>query len=172
MKVEQYDGSTTNIFSIEFVGTTPTTYNLTVADYHSYFAGEQEALVHNCGCTSMGSKTFYASNGVGAVMTDNIKLSNGVMTFENFTVGTQKELFGIGKSNGILELMAPLKEMVKFAQDSGAKTITITGKYMSESGAALGGGKVHDSFEKSFDASSAGLKQFFKDVRGTQSDNK
>ena len=50
MLVEQYDGTTVRVESVEALGNKPTTYNLTVDDYHSYFAGELEALVHNCGC--------------------------------------------------------------------------------------------------------------------------
>ena len=50
MLVEQYDGTTVRVESVELLGSKPTTYNLTVEDYHSYFAGELEALVHNCGC--------------------------------------------------------------------------------------------------------------------------
>ena len=45
-------------------------------------------------------------------------------------------------------------------QRNGADTITLTGRYATKEGAALGGGKVGDTFSFSFPAT----RQGFKDV--------
>ena len=62
MEVEQFDKTTITVEEVEFIGTTPSTYNLTVEEFHSYFAGEQEALVHNCGCTKNKKTSSFSDN--------------------------------------------------------------------------------------------------------------
>lgn len=60
MKVPTFDGRLLTVVNVESLGRTETTYNLTVADFHTFFAGEAWAYVHNmCACS-------VAAKGVGA----------------------------------------------------------------------------------------------------------
>jgi hypothetical protein len=51
MVLESLDLSKLTVVSITSVGRSAITYNFTVADFHTYFAGEQRAFVHNCSQT-------------------------------------------------------------------------------------------------------------------------
>ncbi|WP_165773241.1 polymorphic toxin-type HINT domain-containing protein [Zooshikella ganghwensis] len=48
MQVEAFEGQSLEVVSLELTGRTEDTYNITVADFHTYYAGEQLAFVHNC----------------------------------------------------------------------------------------------------------------------------
>lgn len=58
-----------------------------------------------------------------------------------------------------------MKDLISFSQKNGANTITLTGKYATKEGAALGGGKVGDSFSFSFPATQQGFKDFLGTLR-------
>ncbi|WP_431045626.1 polymorphic toxin-type HINT domain-containing protein [Roseateles sp. L2-2] len=52
MKVPTFDGRLLTVVNVEPLGRTEPTYNLTVADFHTFFAGEAWAYVHNmCACS-------------------------------------------------------------------------------------------------------------------------
>lgn len=48
MELDALDGSRAHVESVKPTNRLQATYNFTVADFHTYFAGEQKALVHNC----------------------------------------------------------------------------------------------------------------------------
>ncbi|USX11873.1 polymorphic toxin-type HINT domain-containing protein [Oxalobacteraceae bacterium OTU3CAMAD1] len=49
--LQSLDGQELKVVSLEKLGRSEVTYNFTVADFHTYFAGSQKAFVHNCsGC--------------------------------------------------------------------------------------------------------------------------
>jgi len=49
MLVETADGQLIEVTSVQNTGRIDATYNLTVADYSTYFVGKNRVLVHNCG---------------------------------------------------------------------------------------------------------------------------
>ncbi|MDE1461740.1 polymorphic toxin-type HINT domain-containing protein [Spartinivicinus poritis] len=52
MQIEAFKGKSLEVVSLTEAGRTEDTYNLTVADFHTYYAGEQQAFVHNeCPCS-------------------------------------------------------------------------------------------------------------------------
>ncbi|MDM5182312.1 polymorphic toxin-type HINT domain-containing protein, partial [Massilia sp. DJPM01] len=48
MELESLDHGKLTVMSLSTVGRSDITYNFTVADFHTYFAGKQKAFVHNC----------------------------------------------------------------------------------------------------------------------------
>lgn len=54
MKVTNSEGDALTIVSLNSTGESPTTYNLEIDDFHTYFVGEQNVLVHNCTCKISG----------------------------------------------------------------------------------------------------------------------
>ncbi|MDH0864173.1 polymorphic toxin-type HINT domain-containing protein [Mitsuaria sp. GD03876] len=51
MKIATFENAAARVLGIEDLGRAELTYNLTVADFHTYFAGESRTLVHNtCKC--------------------------------------------------------------------------------------------------------------------------
>ncbi|MDE1461737.1 RHS repeat-associated core domain-containing protein [Spartinivicinus poritis] len=54
MQIEAFKGKSLEVVSLTEAGRTEDTYNLTVADFHTYYAGEQQAFVHNCDCITAG----------------------------------------------------------------------------------------------------------------------
>jgi len=91
-------------------------------------------------------------------------MSGKNITFEGFSIGTQKGLIGTGPK-GAAELIGPMKELIGFSQKNGASTITLSGKYATKEGAAFGGGKVGDSFSFSFPATKQGFQDFLGGLR-------
>lgn len=112
----------------------------------------------------LGSTSFYAKNGIGNLYSPSVLLKGGEIIFKDFAVGTSRGLIGIGEK-GASELYGPLKQLAEFAQETGAKTISLQGRYVTEEGAALGGGVIGDSFSFSFAASKEGLRQFIRGLR-------
>lgn len=51
MVLANLDAGSLLVVSLEMVGRSETTYNFTVADFHTFFAGKQKAFVHNCNNT-------------------------------------------------------------------------------------------------------------------------
>ena len=52
MKLQAYDKSIVTVANVADLGREAPTFNLTVADFHTFFAGESKAFVHNaCACT-------------------------------------------------------------------------------------------------------------------------
>ena len=50
MEIDSYGKQPLTVVSVASLGVTEKTYNFTVADYHTYFAGAAGAFVHNCSC--------------------------------------------------------------------------------------------------------------------------
>ncbi|GHA02626.1 hypothetical protein GCM10008090_10030 [Arenicella chitinivorans] len=50
MNIPSYKGGYLTVVDITPLGKSPVTYNFEVADFHTYFVGEEQALVHNCSC--------------------------------------------------------------------------------------------------------------------------
>jgi len=114
--------------------------------------------------TELGAVSFNAANGVGQLFSPKVIRSGTQIVFEDFAVGTQQGLLGFG-TKGASELAGPLQKLVNFSQQQGAKQITLTGKYVTEEGARLGGGRVGETFSFTFDASKEGLKKLFLQLR-------
>lgn len=95
MEIEQFDETTIVVDEIEFLGSTPNTYNLTVDENHSYFAGRQEALVHNCAC-GVASKALAKSleSTVGARPLGGFQAAHIIPTsdFKNRTLAVQNAI--------------------------------------------------------------------------------
>ena len=113
---------------------------------------------------ALGPISFYAKNGVGNLYSPNVVLSNENLKFTDFAVGTERGLMGIGKE-GATELIGPMRQLIKFAETLGAKTVTFEGKYATEEGAKLGGGKVGESFSFTFPASEDGFKELIGQLK-------
>lgn len=109
----------------------------------------------------LGKVSFDAANNVGTIYSPKVGLKGGEIIFDDFSVGTSKGFIGVG-SEGAAELVGPLKQMLKYAQAQGAKTVTLRGYYATEEGAALGAGKVGEKFSFSFPATNEGLRSFLK----------
>ncbi|MBU3059590.1 hypothetical protein [Pseudomonas indica] len=97
----------------------------------------------------------------GQFIPPKVGLKGNEIIFDDFSVGTSKGFIGVG-SEGAAELVGPLKQMLKYAQSQGAKTVTLKGYYATEEGAALGAGKVGEKFSFSFPATNEGLRSFLK----------
>ncbi|MGE8412843.1 MAG: hemagglutinin repeat-containing protein, partial [Pseudomonas sp.] len=113
---------------------------------------------------NLGSASFDAANGIGTIYSPKVRLSNGEIIFNDFSVGTSKGYFGYGP-DGAAELVGPLKQMLNYAQSQGAERITLKGRYATEEGAMLGTGSVDNvkqNFSFSFPATREGLKGFLK----------
>jgi hypothetical protein len=54
MEVESFDRSALTVVVLKPAGRVELTYNFTVGDYHTYFAGHAKAFVHNCSCLAKG----------------------------------------------------------------------------------------------------------------------
>jgi RHS repeat-associated protein len=50
MEIDTYKDGVSVVKSLEPLGKVKDTYNITVADYHTYYAGDGLLLVHNCSC--------------------------------------------------------------------------------------------------------------------------
>lgn len=112
----------------------------------------------------LGGFSAYAQNGVGGIFSPNVTIAGKNIFFNEFSIGTQKGFLGVGPK-GAAELVGPMKELINFSQRNGASTITLSGRYAMEEGAALGGGKVGDSFSFSFPATNQGFKEFLETLR-------
>lgn len=64
MAVVTRDGRGMVVTSVEETERTDATYNLTVADFETYFVGEQRVLVHNCTPPKMPPSNVAQGNGV------------------------------------------------------------------------------------------------------------
>jgi len=84
--------------------------------------------------------------------------------FGDFAIGTQRGFLG-SEAKGAAELTGPMKQLIKYSQKNGAETITLSGKYATKEGAALGGGKVGEAFSHSFPATKEGFTSFLKILR-------
>lgn len=78
-----------SLTSLDFI---EDTYNFTVADFNTYFAGEQRAFVHNmCACAYAGAKTTEFISGVKVVEKDTGRVLEGVVdlrpTLERIKLG-------------------------------------------------------------------------------------
>lgn len=113
---------------------------------------------------SLGPASFGAHNGVGQIFSSKVTLSGKNIEFEGFAVGTQRGFFGSGPK-GATELLTPMKKLIEYSRKNGAETITLTGKYVTEEGAKLGGGKVGEAFSHTFPATNEGFKAFLKGLR-------
>jgi filamentous hemagglutinin len=116
---------------------------------------------------ALGSVSFSAVNGIGQLYSPSVLLSGSTAIFNDFSVGTARGFMGLG-AKGAAELLGPMRELIKYAQQAGAKQITLAGKYVTEEGARLGGGKIGESFSHTFEASASGLKSFIKQLGGAQ----
>jgi len=70
MEVESYERSGLAVVSVKPLGRVQTTYNFTVGDYHTYFAGHAKAFVHNCSCL-VGAKPDFIVSPKGTAMPTN-----------------------------------------------------------------------------------------------------
>lgn len=113
---------------------------------------------------ALGSASFSAANGIGQLYSPNVVLSGSTMIFNDFAVGTARGFMGLG-AKGAAELLGPMRQLVEFAQQAGAKQITLSGKYVTEEGAQLGGGKIGETFSYTFDATADGLKSLINQLR-------
>jgi hypothetical protein len=112
----------------------------------------------------LGRFSHAAANGVGQVFSPKVVQSGESIVFHEFALGTQHGLTGLG-AKGAAELIGPMRQLVSYSQQQGAKTITINGKYVTSEGAALGGGKIGDAFSFTFDATDDGLKSLLSQLR-------
>lgn len=112
----------------------------------------------------LGGRLFTASNGIGTLGSLKILQRGDNIIFDDFTVGTARGMLGAGQK-GATELVGPLRELLRFSQQNGAKTITLNGKFVTDEGAALGRGVVGDSFSFSFPATQEGLRTFLGGLR-------
>ncbi len=77
MRVVTEDGKVLRVVSLQALHHSEPTYNFTVADYHTYFVGQNRAWVHNeCKC-AVGGGAGDAANTGGAVLT--YKPTSGVL---------------------------------------------------------------------------------------------
>jgi hypothetical protein len=74
MLVQTSDGKTLSVVSLAAMDRIEPTYNLTIADYHTYFVGENKVWVHNqcngCGESTSGTKTIYVDSKGNAIIGD------------------------------------------------------------------------------------------------------
>jgi len=54
--IQQADGEHGAVLAVEFVPTTQRMYNLTVAEAHTFFVGDEDWLVHICGPQFQGGR--------------------------------------------------------------------------------------------------------------------
>jgi hypothetical protein len=112
----------------------------------------------------LGTASFTAKNGVGLLYSPKVVISGNNIVFTDFAVGTARGMLGIGERGGA-ELLGPLRQLVAYSQQQGAKTITLSGRYVTEEGARLGGGQVGSKFSYTFSANEAGIKNLFEQLR-------
>lgn len=112
---------------------------------------------------SLGSVSFSAANGIGQIYASEALIVGETLTLNGFSVGTARGLMGVGPK-GAAELLGPMRELVRFGQQQGAKSINITGRYATEEGASLGGSRIGDAFSFSFPTNEVGLKQLLQQL--------
>ena len=58
MAIRSFGGEFLSVAGVVATSKSSEAYNFAVADFHTYFAGDSKALVHNCDCTNKGGKYF------------------------------------------------------------------------------------------------------------------
>jgi RHS repeat-associated protein len=112
---------------------------------------------------SLGSASFSAANNIGQLYSPNVILNGRSILFQDFSVGTARGFMGLGEK-GAAELYGPMRQLINYSQRNGATSITLSGRYATPEGAALGGGQVGQSFSFSFQATREGLTGFLKQL--------
>ena len=115
----------------------------------------------------LGKASFSAHNQMGQIYSPKVLISGQTITYTDFSVGTARGFIGAGEE-GMSELYGPLRQLVSYSQEKGAKEIKLLGTFVTDEGAALGGGKVGDAFSYTFKASNDGLKDLIKQLRKAQ----
>lgn len=62
MRLDSFQKKRLTVVSLQPLGRVEKTYNFTVADYHTYFAGASNAFVHNCACAKAIGEVASAAN--------------------------------------------------------------------------------------------------------------
>ena len=100
MKVPSFNGEQLTVVNVQALGRSGKTFNLTVADFHTFFAGEASAYVHNqcpCALAAKGEAAFFRGAKAGEApsfvprpndfkvdaKTGFVKDTHGVSVFDN-----------------------------------------------------------------------------------------
>ena len=78
-KVPSFNGEQLTVVNVQALGRSGKTFNLTVADFHTFFAGEASAYVHNqCPCALAAKETTPLFRAVGPAELADIKATRAL----------------------------------------------------------------------------------------------
>lgn len=114
MAVVTRDGRAMVLVSVVETERTDATYNLTVADFETYFVGEQRVLVHNCDLPRNADGTFAPRGGSAraasaeftqsqrrSILQTNRDTNGGKLTCENDKCRRNDLVSGVGSQRGV-----------------------------------------------------------------------
>ncbi len=92
MQIESFENGELEVVSLTALEQVEDTYNFTVADFNTFFAGESKALVHNCKCvTANGQRTAKDGTRLGP---------SGKPVFHNSNSATRKKAIDGANAQG------------------------------------------------------------------------
>jgi RHS repeat-associated protein len=97
---------------------------------------------------SLGMQTFSGNGGATGAMAESVAKNGDNLTFANFTVSSTK---------GGADLVPAARQLLQFAQEHGASTLTFEGTYANKAMADRYGAQVGDSFSRTVPATWEGL---------------
>ncbi len=92
MHINAFEGDLLEVVSLTPLEMIEDTYNLSVADFHTFYAGENKALVHNCDCVT--------ANGQRAAKDGTPLGPSGKAVFHNSNSATLKKAIDGAKAQG------------------------------------------------------------------------
>jgi len=130
-----------------------TVYNFEVENQHNYLVRAPESasaavLVHNSCLVNLGMKMFSSNGGRTGMIAETVTKRGDNLIFENFTIASE---------HGGRDLVGPMRELLAFAKEQGAKTLTFKGEFINPELARRLGMDADKPFEVVVEATREGL---------------
>ncbi|WP_423600604.1 polymorphic toxin-type HINT domain-containing protein [Roseateles sp. MS654] len=146
MKVPSFNGEQLTVVNVQALGRSGKTFNLTVADFHTFFAGEASAYVHNqCPCALAAKEAGVIANGIRGRASEARVLQELGLTKNTTAVSTAegrsipdaltKSLSVEVKDVANASLTRQLRIQTEAARAVGRESVLITGENTCVSGA-------------------------------------
>ena len=146
MKVPSFNGEQLTVVNVQALGRSGKTFNLTVADFHTFFAGKASAYVHNvCPCVSAAKEAGVIANGIRGRASEARVLQELGLTRNTTAVSTAegrsipdaltKSLSVEVKDAANASLTRQLRIQTEAARAVGRESVLITGENTCVSGA-------------------------------------
>jgi RHS repeat-associated protein len=148
VKILRANGTPAVVMSVARANRTAPTFNLEIADFHTYFVGESGAWVHNACGASLGERVFSSTGGRTGIIAEDVIKQGSTLTFKNFTIASGAR----GR-----DLLGPARQLLEFAMQQGAQTLRFKGTFSNAELAAQFGKRAGDSFEITVGATRSGI---------------